>query len=62
MPENFPTTPRPGYPPSPCVRTCTLDENDICLGCRRTLDEIIAWTGLSAEEQRAIIASLPERR
>ena len=26
---------------SPCVGTCTLDENDVCIGCNRTIEEII---------------------
>jgi uncharacterized protein len=48
-------------PPSPCVNICTLDEQQVCLGCRRTLDEIVAWAGMSAQDQRRIIAELPHR-
>lgn len=29
--------------PSPCVRNCCLDDNDVCLGCHRSLTEICAW-------------------
>lgn len=29
---------------SPCIRNCCLDENDICLGCFRSLTEIMQWT------------------
>ena len=28
---------------SPCVRKCTLDDDDICVGCFRHIDEICAW-------------------
>jgi len=28
---------------SPCIRNCCLDENDICLGCHRSLTEICDW-------------------
>lgn len=28
---------------SPCVGNCCLDENDVCLGCYRTLEEIKCW-------------------
>lgn len=56
------TTTRAGYPLSPCIRVCTLDENDLCLGCYRTLAEIVAWSGMSAAEQRAVIDALPARR
>ena len=26
---------------SPCIGTCTLDENDVCIGCNRSIKEII---------------------
>lgn len=29
---------------SPCIRKCCLDNDDICLGCFRALNEIITWT------------------
>lgn len=29
---------------SPCVRNCCLDNNDICLGCFRSLEEIRQWS------------------
>ncbi|MGB5740245.1 MAG: DUF1289 domain-containing protein [Woeseia sp.] len=54
-------SPRSGYPPSPCNRVCTLNEQNVCLGCRRTLDEIVTWAGMSAEQQRAILRQLPGR-
>ena len=28
---------------SPCVRTCCLDDDDVCIGCGRALAEIVAW-------------------
>jgi len=34
----------------------------LCEGCLRTLDEIAAWAGLSAEEKRAVLARLAARR
>jgi predicted Fe-S protein YdhL (DUF1289 family) len=33
-----------------------------CEGCLRTLDEIAAWSAMSAEEKRAVLARLPARR
>lgn len=48
-------------PPTPCVNICTLDEHQVCLGCRRTLDEIAGWAGMSAQEQWRIVASLAKR-
>ena len=45
-----------GTPPSPCVRNCCLDLEDICLGCHRSLSEICAWHGASDAEKRATLA------
>jgi hypothetical protein len=51
-----------GQMQSPCVKTCVLDPGSgLCSGCGRTLDEIAAWSGLSDEERRRILAELPER-
>jgi predicted Fe-S protein YdhL (DUF1289 family) len=48
-------------PPSPCVSICTLDDNRVCLGCRRTLEEIRGWARLPAQEQWRIVESLKRR-
>jgi len=56
-----PATPRPGYPASPCVRQCALDERKVCLGCRRTLEEIIAWSSMTAAEQWLVVNRLATR-
>jgi len=48
---------------SPCIGVCTLDVGKaFCTGCYRTLAEIAAWPGLSAEERARIAALLPLRR
>ena len=46
---------------SPCVRKCTLDLEDVCLGCGRTLDEILEWSKASVDRKQEIKARLPER-
>jgi len=47
---------------SPCIKVCIVHpEARICTGCHRTLDEIAAWSRLSADERRTIIAELPAR-
>ena len=38
-------------PDSPCRRACTLDREDICVGCGRTLDEILEWSRASTERK-----------
>ena len=40
--------------PSPCIRNCTLDPNDVCVGCGRTLDEILEWSEASPPRKRTI--------
>ncbi|MGF7174422.1 DUF1289 domain-containing protein [Azospirillum doebereinerae] len=48
--------------PSPCVRQCTLNDDDVCLGCFRSLDEIKDWSGLDAPAKRAVLAEAGRRR
>ena len=36
---------------SPCINVCKI-ENDVCIGCGRTLEEIAHWTSMSNEERR----------
>lgn len=48
---------------SPCTKVCTLDPSGhICLGCRRTVDEIAAWASLSDARRARIMAELPKRQ
>jgi len=48
---------------SPCINVCRMNpETGLCEGCQRTLDEIAAWSGMSAEEKRAVLARLQARR
>ena len=49
--------------PSPCVSLCKMDsERHYCMGCLRTLDEIIAWGKADDNFKRAVWAELPQRR
>ncbi|MCW8906151.1 MAG: DUF1289 domain-containing protein [Sedimenticola sp.] len=47
---------------SPCVRICTLDDKDICIGCGRSLEEIKRWNGYSAMEQHLRLINCARRR
>lgn len=47
---------------SPCVRNCCLDENDVCLGCGRQLQEILNWQQATDAERAAILVLARERR
>ena len=47
---------------SPCVKLCAVHpEERICVGCYRSIEEISAWSRLTADARRAIIADLPAR-
>ncbi|MFD2232061.1 DUF1289 domain-containing protein [Alkalimarinus sediminis] len=47
---------------NPCVRNCCLDDSDICMGCFRTLDEILAWRSLSSEQRETVLIETEKRR
>jgi predicted Fe-S protein YdhL (DUF1289 family) len=40
---------------------CTLGDDDVCLGCGRTLDDITAWTKMSEPDKAACVARARER-
>jgi len=48
-------------PDSPCIGICTLDEKDQCVGCHRSLDEIVEWDDLDAQAQWELISQLEVR-
>ncbi|BCO18496.1 DUF1289 domain-containing protein [Alteromonas sp. KC3] len=43
---------------SPCVALCKLDEQDICIGCQRTIDEITHWQYYSESQKQAVFERL----
>ena len=47
---------------SPCISVCVLDENDICMGCFRSAEEVTDWFMAGDEEKRAIMQRVEQRR
>ena len=48
--------------PSPCVNVCRIDpDTGLCTGCRRTLDEIAAWSRLDDAGKRVVWSQLARR-
>ncbi|MCL1089515.1 DUF1289 domain-containing protein [Shewanella profunda] len=47
---------------NPCVRNCCLNEQDICLGCFRHLNEILAWRAMTDEDRYRCFVRMTERR
>lgn len=46
---------------SPCIGVCKMGDEDMCLGCFRTSDEIERWMSCPDEEKHRIMERLPER-
>lgn len=56
---------------SPCISICRMDPQagsvadraagGLCVGCLRTLEEIVAWGMASDERKRAILAAVALR-
>ena len=48
---------------SPCIGICKLDQKSgLCLGCRRTIDEIGRWAMLDDPARQAVVDQLPTRK
>lgn len=46
---------------SPCVSICALDEEDVCVGCYRSGEEITRWSQMAPEEKRLVMQRVRER-
>jgi uncharacterized protein len=46
---------------SPCVGYCCLDDDNTCLGCFRSLDEIKEWGVVDDYRRRAILQNARQR-
>jgi len=46
---------------SPCVRNCCLNEQDVCMGCYRTIAEIIEWGQANNAERKTILQMANQR-
>ena len=48
--------------PSPCLSVCRMQaDNSLCLGCFRTMDEIIAWGRMEEPDKRLVWRRITER-
>jgi predicted Fe-S protein YdhL (DUF1289 family) len=47
---------------SPCVRNCCLDDDLICLGCFRSIEEIKEWGLVDSHRRRTILLNAQRRR
>lgn len=48
---------------TPCVKLCKIDQaSQLCSGCLRSIDEIMAWKRMTPEERQAVMALLHGRQ
>ena len=45
---------------SPCINVCVLDDDQVCVGCGRTLTQIALWSQMSEEEKRKVVWPDPD--
>ncbi|TPE48746.1 DUF1289 domain-containing protein [Maribrevibacterium harenarium] len=48
-------------PRSPCVNVCFLNDEDICVGCYRTGQEISHWGRMSDAQKRDTLVKVAQR-
>ncbi len=46
---------------SPCNKICTLNADNVCVGCGRSRAEIGAWSQLSDADKARVVAKAKER-
>lgn len=47
---------------SPCIGNCRLGPKDVCLGCFRSMNEILVWGRAGSEERLLIIEAALTRQ
>lgn len=40
---------------SPCISICALNEEDVCIGCHRTVEEIREWVVMDNSERNEVL-------
>ncbi|GGI78731.1 DUF1289 domain-containing protein [Shewanella hanedai] len=47
---------------SPCVAKCGLNDEDICMGCYRNIDEIVEWGNADDAFKTKVLELIPARK
>ncbi len=47
---------------SPCQLICTYDEDKVCIGCYRTVEEIAKWDSYNDEMKLKVLENTAQRR
>ena len=47
---------------TPCTRNCCLTDDDICLGCFRSINEITLWTKVDEKTRHDFLINAENRK
>jgi predicted Fe-S protein YdhL (DUF1289 family) len=47
---------------SPCIGLCLLNNDDICAGCFRSIDEITLWTQVDEKTRQQFLVNAENRK
>ena len=47
---------------TPCTRNCCLNDDDICLGCFRSVNEISLWTKVDEKTRHDFLINAENRK
>lgn len=47
---------------NPCVEICQYDDNEICIGCKRTRKEAKSWWRFTEQEKQEVLEKIKTRR
>ncbi len=46
----------------PCIRKCSLNEDEICLGCFRSYSDMLAWNKASTQDKKEMLKKAEMRK
>lgn len=46
---------------SPCINVCELNQDNLCTGCFRSIDEIAEWSQMQQERKLAVLQECRRR-
>jgi hypothetical protein len=63
MAESAPPTYAARRVMSPCKSICIMDaKSNLCIGCKRTIDEVARWPMMDDDERRKVVEALKTRK
>ncbi len=47
---------------NPCIQICKYDDNQVCIGCFRTMEETWDWIDYSEQEKAEVLQKAEKRK